>query len=236
MISILLLLSLAAPPALAGAPEDLLLAADKSLDESSRMAAFDRLVLLGNTNLKEVLRVSADPSADARARWVAVRVLGQVKGDMARQALLERLNDDMPAMRVAAANALGDVGDPIAVDPLVKCLADPAQLVRAAAADALGNIGDGRAVPALSAAVTAKDGYHRGESLWVRSHYVDALGRIGSKSAIPALLSALDDPDPSVSGAAVKAFEAVSGFSYAEGRSTEEERAAWRRWAGAQIK
>ena len=232
MIPILLLLS----AAFAGAPEDLALAANKNLDEPARMAAFDRLVLLGNTDLREVMRVSADQSADARTRWVAIRVLRQVKGDPARDALISRLSDDMPAMRVAAANALGDLGDPAAVTPLLKCLADPAMLVRAAAADALGNIGDGRAVSALGAAVTDKDGYHRGESLWVRRHYVDALGRIGSKTALPVLLPALDDSDPTVAQAAVDAFEAIAGFSYAQGRSPDEERAAWRRWAGSQIK
>lgn len=222
--------------AFAGASEDLLTASNKTLDEATRMAAFDRLVDLGATDIKVVTGVSADPDADARQRWVAIRVLGKVGGPAARDQLLARLKDDMPAIRVAAASALGDLGDPMAVDPLIQALEDPALLVRAAAADALGQLGDRRAVSALSAQLTDRDGYHRGNSLWVRRHYADALGRIGDRGALPALLIALDDPDPAVAEAAVRAMEQIARFTFSEGRTAEEERAAWKRWASAEIK
>ena len=233
MVSLLLLWSLRC---WAGAADDLALASARDLPEAQRMAAFERLVSLGATDLGEVLRVSVDPNADARLRWVAVRVLGQVGGPQSLSTLLSVLKDDMPAMRVAAANALGDLGDATAVPPLIEALADPALLVRGAAADALGLLGDRRAVSPLGRAMDARDVYQRGTSLWVRRHYVDALGRIGDRAALPTLLRALDDRDPSVAEAAVAAMEAVAGFSLAEGRSPDEEREAWRRWASAEIK
>lgn len=232
MVTLLLWVGLA----LAGAEEDLALAVRKDLDEPTRMAAFERLVDRGATDIGHVLAVSADVDADARARWVAIRVLGQVGGAQAREALLLRMADPMPAIRVAAASALGDLGDPLAVPALIEALGDEAVLVRGAAADALALLGDRRAVEPLSRALTARDGYHRGSSLWVRKHYVDALGRIGDRAALPALLAALDDPDPAVAEAAVRAMESVAGFSLSEGRSVAEEREAWRRWAGAEIR
>lgn len=222
--------------ALAGAREDLLAASNKSLDEATRMLAFDRLVSLGATDMAYVTSVSADPDADARQRWVAIRALGKIGGPAARDQLLARLKDDMPAIRVAAASALGDLGDPLAVPPLILALDDPALLVRAASADALGLLADRRAVSALSDQLMDRDGYHRGSSLWVRKHYADALGRIGDRAALPALLMALDDPDPSVSEAAVRAMEQIGGFTFSEGRSAAEERAAWKRWATSEIK
>jgi len=231
-VTALLLLGLA----LAGAPEDLALATRKDLDEPARMAAFERLVDLGATDLSYVLKVSTDPNADARERWVATRVLGQVGGPRCEEALLKLLDDDMPAMRVAAASALGDLGDHAAVDPLIAALRDDALLVRGAAADALGTLGDARGVAPLAAALRDPSGYHRGSSLWVRKHYVDALGRIGDKAALPTLLSALDDPDPAVSEASQRAMEDIAGFSMSEGRDADQEREAWRRWATAQVK
>ena len=222
--------------ALAGAREDLVAASNKNLEEPARMAAFERLVTLGSTDMSAVMAVSADPDADVRQRWVAIRALGKIGGPTARDQLLARLKDDMPAIRVAAASALGDLRDPLAVPPLITALDDPALLVRAAAADALASLADKRAVPALADALADKDGYHRGASLWVRKHYAEALGSIGDKAALPALLIALDDPDPSVSEASIHAMEQIGGFTYSQGRDATEERQAWKRWATTEIK
>ncbi len=232
MVSLLLLCGLA----LAGAAEDLALAVRPDLDEATRMAAFERLVDLGATDIGLMLSVSADQAADSRTRWVAIRVLGQVGGAQARDALLLRMKDDQPAIRVAAASALGDLGDRMAVPALITALDDESQLVRAAAAGALGALGDARAVTPLAEVLRDRAGYIRGSSLWVRKHYVDALGRIGDRSALPTLLTALDDSDPAVAESALRAMESVAGFSMSEGRTVAEEREAWRRWATAEIR
>jgi hypothetical protein len=57
------------------------------------------------------------------------------------------------------------------------------------------------------------------------------MGAIGTDGAISPLAKALDDADVEVSAAAVKALEKVAGFSYAAGRSKDEEKEAWRRWS-----
>lgn len=233
----LLLAGLAAsPPAWSGAREDLLQATDAALPEASRLAAFDRLVAASTTDLSVVEGLVKDPKADARARWVAVRALGRVQGDRAEQLLLGTLDDPEPAMRAAAAQALGDLGQRRHAAKASALLTDPAILVRASAAEALCKIGDDGAVDALSAALFAKDAWYRGSSLWVRRHYVDAIGCIGRRSAVPALLRALDDADPAVSAASMRALARVAGFDYAEGRSPQEARDAWRRWAQSQVR
>ena len=222
--------------ALAGPREDLLQATDPTLPEASRLAAFDRLVNAGATDLSLIEGLVKDPKADARQRWVAVRALGRLQGDRAEQLLLGLLDDAEPAMRAAAVQALGDLGQRRHAPRASALLTDPAILVRASAAEALCKIGDEAAVDALSAALFAKDSWYRGSSLWVRRHYVDAIGCIGRRSAVPALLRALDDGDPAVSAASMKALAKVAGFDYAEGRNPQEARDAWRRWAQSQLR
>ncbi len=213
---------------------DLRQASDSDLPEGARMEAFERLVRTGTTDISLVSQVCAE-SEDTRERWVACRVLGQVGGARARDILVALLSDGEPAMRTAAAQALGDAGDPSVAPQLLPLLQDPAVIVRSGAAEALGKLKAESAVEALSSALFASDSYHRGQSMWVRRHYVDALGSIGHNSAVPALLKAMDDADEQVAAATVPAFEGVAGFSYGEGRSTVEERQAWRRWAQSQV-
>jgi hypothetical protein len=222
--------------ALAGAPEDLEFAADARQPEESRMQAFERLVFLGATDISHVTEVSGRESADARQRWVAVRVLGKVGGDGARNVLLKLLTSEMPAMRAAAAQALGDLGDASLAPALAELLKDPAIIVRAAVAQALGQLRNPEVVDALAEAVMAKDNWYRGSSLWVRRHYVAAMGEIGSEKAIPTLLNCLDDEDGSVASTAVISFERIAGFSFQEGRTAEEEVGAWRRWAQDRVR
>lgn len=220
--------------AAAGPREDLVLAANDEAPEATRMAAFERLVTNGATDLSDVSRVATTEDADTRQRWVAIRVLGKLRGDRPRTLLLGLLDDPQPAIRTAAAQALGDLGDGTVARALSARLQDPAIIVRAAAAEALGKLRAESAVDPLSAALSARDNYYRGSSLWVRRHYVHSLGEIGSREAIPALQRCLDDTDTEVVREAVRAFEAIAGFSYAEGRDFGQQREAWRRWAGAQ--
>ncbi len=233
----LLLLAAALPVvSQAGTREDLLQAADPDLPEPARMAAFERLVQGGTTDLSVLGALASDTKADSRQRWVAVRALGRVQGDRAEQILVGLIADPEPAMRAAAVQALGDLGQRRHAPRATALLDDPAIIVRASAAAALCQIGDEAAVAALSEALFARDSYYRGSSLWVRRHYVEAIGCIGRRGAVPALLRALDDNDPAVSEASLAALAKVAGFDYAEGRSPQEAKDAWRRWAQSQIK
>lgn len=233
MTSFALLLSMVA---FAGPVQDLAQAADADLPEEARKAAFERLVAAGGTDIGVVSRVAVDDDGDTRKRWVAIRALGQIRGDRAKDLLVQLTENPEPAIRTAAVQAIGDLGDNRMSPTLMEKLADPAVIVRAGAAEALCKVGDRAAVPALDKALRSRENFYRGSSLWVRKHYVAALGCIGGRDSIPVLLRAIDDADEGVQSSAVLAFREVAGFSYSEGRSPEEEVAAWKRWAADQLR
>lgn len=232
MTGLLLIMGLA----LGGATEDLVLAANNRASEAARMAAFERLVVLGNTDMALVSEVSVDEDADTRQRWVAIRTLGKIKGVRSKEILSQLLNNPQPAIRTAAATAMGDFGHKDFVEPLNTALSDAAVLVRAAAAKSVGQIGDARSVKPLSDAVNHRRSYFRGRSLWVRRHYVEALGALGSKDAFPVLLRTIDDPDKEVAKAVIDALEKVAGFDFEKGRTAEQEKEAWRRYVSQQLR
>jgi hypothetical protein len=235
MLPLILSLSALISPVYAGAMEEIVLASDQERSESERRAAFDRLVMIGATDLSTLSRVSLDTANSTRQRWVAIRAMGHVGGYGVEQTLVDLLEDPEPAIRTAAISALGDVGGSAYSIRIAAALQDPAIIVRAAAAEALGKIRDPSTISALVSALASSENYHRGTSLWVRRHYVVALGEIGNVQALPVLLGAMDDDDIEVARAAIGAFERISGFTFSDGRSTDEERTAWKRWASAQI-
>jgi HEAT repeat protein len=220
----------------AGPVEDLALAASKEATEVQRMAAFERIVALGSTDMARVSEVSQDDAADARQRWVAVRALGQIKGDRAKNILIGLVTDPMPAIRAASASAMGDYDHADCVPYLVRLVQDPAVIVRAAAATALNQSGDQRAVAVLSEALFDKKNTYRGRSIWVRKYFVEALGGIGSTEAYPALLRSMDDPDQEVVARVIPALEKIAGFSYSEGRTSKKETEAWRRFISNELR
>ncbi len=235
--SLLLSLSLVLTGGLAhaGPTQDLAMATDADLPVQARQEAFDRIVSLGSTDITMIQGLARQEDGDTRQRWVAIRALGHVGGAAAEQTLQDLLADPQPAIRAAAVGGLGETGKNMYTASVAKMLQDPAIIVRAEAATALGKLGDKGAVGALADALEDKSNWHRGSPLWVRRHYVLALGDIGHKSAVPALLRAMDDPDPAVAAETVGAFEKIGGFSMGEGRSPDQEREAWRRWASAQV-
>ena len=220
--------------ALADIGAELTLASDPALPEASRRAAFDRLVAEGSRGAQPII-MAAQQGEDTRRRWVAIRALGHIGGPQATSALLALLEDKEPAIRTAALSALGDLGQPSLSARVIEGLADPAVIVRAAAAESLGKLRDPRAIRPLAEALDSPASYYRGASLWVRRMYVEALGAIGDRRALPVLLGAMEDADPAVAEASLRALEQVTGVSFADGRSPAEEREAWRRWGSAQI-
>lgn len=109
-----------------------------------------------------------DPTV-ARA---AIEVLGAGGWRAAAPALVRRLRDGEPDVRVAAARALGDLGHADHTLSLRRALEDPHWAVRAQAARALGRIRAHRCEDALAARLTDP-------SWWVRRHAAYALAELG---------------------------------------------------------
>jgi len=227
-MSVLLLAALLALPARGDAVAEVRRAADRDLPEAERLAAFEAAAAQGHGDA--VRELALDASADPRERWVAIRVLGRVGSPPAVEALQRLLADPSAAIRAAAVAAAADTGRADLAEPVAALLEDPATLVRTAAADALAVFRQPRTVPYLERALDDPTNTYRGQSLWVRRHLVAAMGAIGDGSALPALIRCLDDRDPAVSGAALRALEQVTGLTWADGRTAAEEREAWKRW------
>lgn len=215
--------------ALAGVPEDLSMAADTDLPTELREAAFRRIAQPGSTDA--LVRLAEDPETPKPQQWVAVRALGPMNDDASRIALLRFLSSSNAQMRMAACGAIADRGDTSLSSYVAAHLTDPALLVRAAAADSLGKLKDPGTLSDLERALEDPTNRYRGASLWFRRHLVDAMGAIGTDAAVGPLARALDDDDPDVANSAIQALEKVAGFSYREGRTPDQEREAWRRWA-----
>lgn len=203
-------------------------ASDGELPEADRMTAFEQLVDAGYGD--ELIALAESAESDARQRWVCIRALGKIDSPPGIQALERLLADDISGIRAAAASALGDAGHTEHALKIAPLLEDPAVIVRAAAADALAQLASAETVPYLGKALEDASNFYRGESLWVRSHYVAALGASKDKNAMPALIRCLDDADPRIVEAALPALEQVSGVSFADGRTPDEQIQAWQRW------
>jgi HEAT repeat protein len=215
--------------ALAGVPEDLEAAANDDLPMSVRQEAFGRLCKEGST--REVVRLARLEGTPAPQKWVAVRSLGPNPSPEARDALVELLGAKDAPVRMAVMAAMGVKGDKALGGRVAAKLDDPAILVRAAAADALAQLKDAGTLADLDRALGDPSNIYRGQSLWVRRHFVDAITAIGTDEAPRLLVKRIDDDDPLVVEAALHGLETVAGFSYGSGRTAQEEKEAWRRWA-----
>jgi HEAT repeat protein len=212
----------------AGLDELVTTASNGELPRDQRQAAFDELVKTGYGD--DLLAMAEDPAIDAKQRWVIIRAIGKIDSPLGIQALERLLHDDISGIRAAAAMALSDTGDEAHAEKIAALLEDPAVIVRGTAADALTVLGAPAAVPYLARALDDPSNFYRGESLWVRRHIVLALGAAQDKAALPALIRCLDDADSDVVDTALGALEQVSGVSWADGRSRDEQIQAWLRW------
>lgn len=220
--------------AFAGVPEDLITAADDDLPTTMRREAMNRLELEGS--FTEVVRAAKSAETPARRRWVAVRSLGKNPAAGTREVLLELLAAPEAPVRMAACASLAERADPTVNGRIAARLTDPALLVRASAADALAQVKDPSTLGDLGRALKDPTNYNQGTSLWVRRHFVEAMVAIGTEDALPLLADALDDADAQVATAALTGLRKIGGVDFSQGRTPEEEKTAWKRWAGAKTR
>lgn len=125
-------------------------------------------------------------ATDAKQRALLCDVLGFRKEAAALAALCERLDDEHPRVRTAAADALAKLGDPRAGAALLAraTLPEPDAGTRRMLAAALGAVGHTPAIPLLTELLTSDDPSLRGSAAW-------SLGALGARAAAPALRAAL---------------------------------------------
>jgi HEAT repeat protein len=134
------------------------------------------------------------------------------------QQLIDQLDENEPAARVAACNALGQFGATNAdtrgllehgIPAIERILRDdPIREVRWAAAYALGALGDAEAIPALEAAYQ-----QAADDTGLRLVIVKALGKTGHSDAVVGLRDKMREGESRcIRAAAAKALERIAAY------------------------
>jgi HEAT repeat protein len=135
---------------------------------------------------------------DARARLVAVDVLGQLGvphrpfRDRSVPALIAALDDPEPAVAGAAGIALGHNADKRAIDPLVAKADHPSVEVRRGVVHGLSGLDDDRAVTALVGLSRDRDPEIRDWATFALGAQIDR----ADAEVLAALHARVNDPDP----------------------------------------
>ncbi|MDA1050963.1 MAG: HEAT repeat domain-containing protein [Planctomycetota bacterium] len=124
--------------------------------DDERFAVRDRaireLALRGRDAIESLVKITSSPSVQARRN--AVWTLSRIASPDVTKAIRERLADESPGVRQAAAVSLGVRGDASAASDLISRLGDSDLAVQRDAATALGKLRGAKAVPAILAALS----------------------------------------------------------------------------------
>jgi HEAT repeats len=151
----------------------------------------------------------ARTTKDSDAKWMAIRILGNLRYERAIPLLLASLSDPHEYVRSNAARALGDMRVAAAAKPLTELLKKETNGgVIQQTSLALGLLRYSDAVPALKAAAKHEDVQTR---MWV----LQAIGGLGAKGDVAFLARfLLDDPSSSVQTSAAQAIEQITGTDF----------------------
>jgi HEAT repeat protein len=179
----------------------------RDANPAAQAAAFRALVAIhaDSERLKPLLQ-EALASKDADVRKAGAAGLAAMGGaaTLGVDGLLDLLNDENAAGRLAAVQALGQLGDKAApaVNALVARLDD--QALQSAVIDSLGHMGPAAAPAVPKLLELAKKGDQRTTILPV----LTGIGT-GAKDALPMIYAAARDPQPDVRASAATALAAV---------------------------
>lgn len=144
-------------------------------------------------------------AASPDATKALLQVLAARRGEVARTAILKKLDDADPAIRAAAAQALGAAGTPQDLPRLVDIAVRTANAEAAAARKALvaiaGELPADRRADAVTGTWAASDSA-------TRAKLVSILGAVGGRAAMDRVVATLGDPDASLREAALRALAA----------------------------
>jgi len=167
-----------------------------------RVAAATALGQIGDvTAIPALANVIENESGEnsPEVRIVAATALGKIKNVNAIDRLLKVINDENDNVRVAVIRAIGEFEGEVSnkvIDAVIEQTRAPEPNVRIAATRTLAKLGEKELLLKILEDKNKK----------VRQAAAIALGQLGCKDAVSALITALDDDDPEVRIAAVKAL------------------------------
>ena len=145
------------------------------------------------------------PKATETGRVALIGILGKRGDAAALSAVLKALQDESPAVRLAAVEAAAALGRTAAVEPLIKLLSDDGDL-RAAAQRALTNIRDEQAAAQIAGALS-------GSPPRVQARLLQILADSHAVEQADAICGCLEKEDEGVRLAALRAVEALAPSS-----------------------
>ena len=162
-------------------------------------------------NLEASVRDLSSAKPDTRASAVGDLVRHARLDDGVRTRalplLIERLQDEHPRVRSAAAVALGDLHATEAVTSILVALEDDDPHVRQMAINALGEIGDARALPRLRRALGDPRPEVRYQSIIAFARVADKGSALESSEVDDALFEATNDADDAIRHIALRVAE-----------------------------
>ncbi len=170
-------------------------------DPLIRISAASSLAITETANAATSV-AAALGDADENVRAQACRTLAKLDVELQGQpldSLRQRLADDRPSVRAAAAYALGRVGSLADAELLRAALGDPVTGVVVEAAKSLGRLQDATSLPALIDLLRNGEQATRVAAAW-------ALGRIRDDAALQPLIEQLSHPDTIVRGEVIRSL------------------------------
>jgi putative membrane-bound dehydrogenase-like protein len=177
------------------------IALDEKADADFRDTAISAVANIGGEEAKQTMVQLASAQLSAPATRKVIEAAGDMKATAAAPAILPRLSDADPAIRLVAAKTLNSLGRkswaPGTVDALLALLDDKDSKIVTAAIEALSNAREPAALPRF-VALAQKNKFRR--------ETVSAIATLGGKDAIPVLVTLLGDRNIRVRQEAAKAL------------------------------
>lgn len=175
-------------------------------------------------------QVSFDSNQTLQLRWRAMVIMGQVFPHQAQRDLLSALRSPEWFMRNAAIIALSHGNKKVATRWAVRLLDDDALVVRTAAVQALNRLNAREIEPILWTKLSDAKNFKNGKSLWVRKHIAETLAKFARNGQEAKFIQLLDDADPRVYPAAIRALEGITGQQLSNSKSILEQKQSWLAW------
>ena len=166
------------------------------------MRAKPDIVKLNRGNPYWLINALKDANGDVRSQ--VAEMLGELKDEIATDALIDALNDDSWSVRRNSAWALGEISPTRAVPYLISAFSKTWAGIDAYCAEALVKIGR----PAVMPLLRVIEGPDSNARYWS----IEALGDIGDTRAVEPLIALLADNDVIIRYGAAKALGAIGDF------------------------
>jgi len=157
-------------------------------------ASRPRLQPLFGDLIKVDEEIEALQSMNVRRRLLASERLGYLKNENATHALVDILDDEIPAIRLSAARSLAAQGRIESIEPILRALDLPSELNELREVEAIFDFGP-CAVPALIDVLESPPGKYSSNAIIVVAR---VLGMLKSQQATPLIIQLLSNKDVSV--------------------------------------